>query len=69
MALTDIQLFTACMDFTLHHTHESEQQTFKELETSGATRLVNGLAPLSTSTRPFLLSACSRCLRLCCNPN
>lgn len=43
MALTDIQLFTACMDFTLHHTHESEQQTLKELETSGATRLVNAL--------------------------
>ncbi|SFH97119.1 hypothetical protein [Bradyrhizobium sp. Gha] len=43
MALTDIQLFTACMDFTLHHTHESEQQTFKELETSGATRLINAL--------------------------
>jgi hypothetical protein len=43
MALTDIELFTACMDFTLHHTHESDQQTFKELETSGATRLVNAL--------------------------
>jgi len=43
MGLTDIQLFTACMDFTLHHTHESEQQTFKQLETSGATRLVNAL--------------------------
>lgn len=43
MALTDIQLFTACMDFTLRHTHESERQTFKELEISGATRLVNAL--------------------------
>jgi hypothetical protein len=29
--------------FTLQHTHEAEQQTFKELETSGATRLVNAL--------------------------
>jgi hypothetical protein len=43
MALTDIQLFTACMDFTLHHTHESEQQSLKELETSGATQFVNAL--------------------------
>jgi hypothetical protein len=31
------------MTFTLQHTQEAEQQTFKELETSGATRLVNAL--------------------------
>jgi hypothetical protein len=43
VALTDIELLTACADFTLHHTHEAEQQTFRELETSGATRLVNAL--------------------------
>ncbi len=43
MALADIQLLAACMDFTLQHTHESERQTFKALETSGATRLVNAL--------------------------
>jgi len=43
VALTDAELLTACADFTLHHTHEAEQQTFKELETSGATRLVNAL--------------------------
>jgi hypothetical protein len=43
VALTDIELLTACVGFTLHHTHEAEQQTFKELETSGATRLVNAL--------------------------
>jgi hypothetical protein len=43
VALTDTELLTACADFTLQHTHEAEQQTFKELETSGATRLVNAL--------------------------
>lgn len=43
MALTDIELFAACVGFTLQHTHEAERQTFKELETSGATRLVNAL--------------------------
>ncbi len=43
MALTDTELLTACADFTLHHTHQAEQQTFEELETSGATRLVNAL--------------------------
>jgi hypothetical protein len=43
VALTDTQLFTACMNFTLNHTHEAEEQTLKELETSGATRLVNAL--------------------------
>jgi hypothetical protein len=43
VALTDIQLLTSCADFTLHHTNEAEQQTFKELETSGATRLVMAL--------------------------
>jgi hypothetical protein len=43
MALTDTELLTACADFTLHHTHEAEQQTFRELETSAATRLVNAL--------------------------
>ncbi|MGY4369220.1 hypothetical protein ACVW1A_005285 [Bradyrhizobium sp. LB1.3] len=43
VALTDTELLTACMDFTLHYTHEAEQQTFKELETSGSTRLVNAL--------------------------
>ena len=43
MALTDIELLTACVAFTLQHTHEAEQQTFKDLETSGATRLVNAL--------------------------
>jgi hypothetical protein len=43
VALTDTELLTACVGFTLQHTHEAEQQTFKELETSGATRLVNAL--------------------------
>ena len=43
MALTDTQLLTACANFTLLHTHEAEEQVFKELETSGATRLVNAL--------------------------
>lgn len=43
VALTDTQLLTACVNFTFHHTHEAEKQTFKELETSGATRLVNAL--------------------------
>jgi hypothetical protein len=43
MALTDTELLTACVGFTLQHTHEAEQQTFKELKTSGATRLVNAL--------------------------
>ena len=43
MALTDIELLTTCVGFTLQHTHEAEQQTFKELETSGATRLVSAL--------------------------
>ena len=43
MALTDIELLTTCVGFTLQHTHEAEQQTLKELETSGATRLVNAL--------------------------
>lgn len=43
VALTDTELLTACVNFTLHHTHEAEQQTFNELETSGATRLVNAL--------------------------
>jgi hypothetical protein len=41
VALTDTQVLTACVDFTLHHTDEAEQLTFKELETSGATRLVD----------------------------
>lgn len=43
MALTDTELFAACVGFTLQHTHEAERQTFKGLETSGATRLVNAL--------------------------
>jgi hypothetical protein len=43
VALTDTQLFSACATFTLQHTHEAEQETLKELETSGATRLVNAL--------------------------
>lgn len=43
MALNDTQLLTACADFTLHHTHQAEQQTFQELETNGATRLVTAL--------------------------
>jgi hypothetical protein len=43
VALTDIELLTACADFTLQHTHQAEQNTFKQLETSGATRLVNAL--------------------------
>jgi hypothetical protein len=43
VALTDTELLTACVDFTLHYTREAEQQTFKDLETSGATRLVNAL--------------------------
>src|SRR5437016_12222253 len=43
VALTDTELLTACVNFTFQHTHEAEQQTFNELETSGATRLVNTL--------------------------
>ena len=43
VALTDIELLTACVAFTLQHTHEAEQQTFKDLEASGATRPVNAL--------------------------
>jgi hypothetical protein len=61
VALTDIELFTTCVDFTLQHTHEAEQQTFKVLETSGATRLVNALRVFGLQ-RAILLSACSPCL-------
>ena len=43
MALSDTELLAECVNFTLRHTREAEQQTFKELETSGATRLVNAL--------------------------
>jgi hypothetical protein len=43
VAFTDTELLTACMTFTLQHTHEAEQQTLKELETSGATGLLNAL--------------------------
>jgi hypothetical protein len=43
VALTDTQILTACVNFTFQHTHEVEQQIFEQLETSGATRLVNAL--------------------------
>jgi hypothetical protein len=43
MAFNDIEVLTACASFTLQHTHEAELQTLKELETRGATTLVNAL--------------------------
>jgi hypothetical protein len=43
VALTDIDLLTACADFTLLHTHAAEQETVTRLETSAATSLVNAL--------------------------
>ena len=46
MAQTDLELLTACADFTLAHNAEVEQQVFKELETSGATRFVMSLRML-----------------------
>jgi hypothetical protein len=43
MAMTDLQLLTACVNFTLAHTVEVEEEIHQELQTSGATRLVNSL--------------------------
>jgi hypothetical protein len=46
MALTDIQLLTACANFTLAHASEVEEQVHEQLQTSGATPLVNSLRML-----------------------
>jgi hypothetical protein len=43
MAKTDIELLTRCAEFSLGHIHSVEEQIHKELETSGATRLVMAL--------------------------
>jgi hypothetical protein len=43
MAETDLQLLTRCADFSLQHIHSVEEKVMKELETSGATRLVMAL--------------------------
>ncbi len=59
------------MGFTLQHTHEAEQQTIKELETSGAARLVNALRvigpkPLRMQSKLFSVEA--RYLSFFCEP-
>lgn len=41
--LSDIELLCSCIDFSLPHIHKAEQKVFKELKTSGATRLVAAL--------------------------
>lgn len=46
MALTDLQLLTQCANFTLAHAAETGEQIVEQLETSGATRLVNALRML-----------------------
>jgi hypothetical protein len=46
MAMTDLQLLTACANFTLAHAAEIEEKVHEELQTSGATRLVNSLRML-----------------------
>ena len=46
MALTDLQLLTTCANFTLAHAAEVEKEVHKQLQTSGATRLVNDLRML-----------------------
>jgi hypothetical protein len=43
MAETDIGLLTRCAEFSLEHIHNVEEQIYKKLETSGATRLVMAL--------------------------
>ncbi len=47
MAQTDLELLTQCADFTLHHASDVERAVFKELQTSGATRLVMTLRMLN----------------------
>lgn len=46
MALTDLPLLTAVANFSLAHAEEVETDVIKQLETSGATRLVNALRML-----------------------
>lgn len=43
MAAADIELLTRCAEFSLEHIHSVEEQILKQLETSGATRLVMAL--------------------------
>lgn len=43
MAQTDIELLTRCAEFSLEHIQDIEEKILKELQTSGATRLVMGL--------------------------
>ena len=43
MADTDIELLARCSEFSLQHIHSVEEKVHKELETSGATRLVMAL--------------------------
>jgi hypothetical protein len=43
MAETDIELLARCGEFALRQIHSVEEKILKELETSGATRLVMGL--------------------------
>lgn len=43
MAATDIELLARCAEFSLEHIHGVEKQIHKQLETSGATRLVMAL--------------------------
>ena len=40
MPQSDLELLTACANFTLSHTREVEESTFKDLQSSGATRLI-----------------------------
>jgi len=44
--MTDLQLLTACANFTLTHAAVVEEQIHQELQTSGATSLVNSLRML-----------------------
>lgn len=46
MAMTALQLLTACANFSLFHAAEYEVVIHQELQTSGATRLVNALRML-----------------------
>lgn len=46
MAASDIQLLSHCANFTLAHTHQAEERIIEELQTSGATRLVESLRML-----------------------
>ena len=44
--MTQLQLLTACVNFSLFHAAEHEAEVHKELQTSGATRLVDALRML-----------------------